>query len=338
MKETRNTSISQFFYTWQEDFLEYLEINEKGNHTFDGYQRIINFFIDYLVIKNPIKEIAELDHRVVNQFIKYREDEAVRLKDKSKGFEYKTKMLYKTVLKLFFDYIEDESNDKYSFNIKWKRLSFKKTTKEKTHISENNEKITLKYLDNLISRAERVTNWGNINTTQLKELKNLEFVYMLNFTFKLGIYMGLRVSEICSLRLKDVSKPYMTNTNKQLVDILIHGKGSKERLVPVVYSKIKKEHLFFKKIRKDDDILFHQITGAPLTRTSLYNYFNDVGKYSGTGERGCHILRHTFTYKMSEAGVDVADAQDMLGHSDPSTTRIYFKRNPTRMRNVATKI
>jgi site-specific recombinase XerD len=41
---------------------------------------------------------------------------------------------------------------------------------------------------------------------------------------------------------------------------------------------------------------------------------------------------------MSEAGVDVADAQDMLGHSDVSTTRIYFKRNPTRMRNVASKI
>lgn len=331
-------SIESFFYKWQDDFLEDLDINEKNDLTYASYERIINYFLDYITSKSTIDSIEQIDHRFINQFLKYRENEALRLKNKNNGFEYKTKMLYKTVLKLFFDFIEDESNDKYSFNIKWKRLSFKKTTKEKTHISENNEKKILKYLDNLVSKASRIQDWTKLNKTQKKEIKNLEYVYMLNFTFKLGIYMGLRVSEICSLRLKDISKPYMTNTNQQLVDILIQGKGSKERLVPIVYSRIKKEHLFFRKIRKPDDILFHQITGKNLTRNSLYNYFDEVGEFSGTGERGCHILRHTFTYKMSEAGVDVADAQDMLGHSDVSTTRIYFKRNPTRMRNVASKI
>ena len=331
-------SIEKFLYTWQDDFLEDLDINEKNNLTYACYERIINYFIEYATIKNQVNLIEQIDHRFINQFLKYREDEATRLKDKTKGFEYKTKMLYKTVLQLLFDFIEDESNDKYTFNIKWKRLNFKKTTKEKTHINENNEKKILKYLDNLIARASRIQDWSKLNKTQRKEIKNLEYVYMLNFTFKLGIYMGLRVSEICSLRLKDISKPYTTHTNQQLVDILIQGKGSKERLVPVIYSRIKKEHIFFRKIRKDDEILFHQITGKNLTRNSLYNYFDEVGELSGTNERGCHILRHTFTYKMSEAGVDVADAQDMLGHSDVSTTRIYFKRNPTRMRNVASKI
>ena len=177
-------SIEKFLYTWQDDFLEDLDINEKNNLTYACYERIINYFIEYATIKNQVNLIEQIDHRFINQFLKYREDEATRLKDKTKGFEYKTKMLYKTVLKLLFDFIEDESNDKYTFNIKWKRLNFKKTTKEKTHINENNEKKILKYLDNLIARASRIQDWSKLNKAQRKEIKNLEYVYMLNFTFK----------------------------------------------------------------------------------------------------------------------------------------------------------
>ncbi|MEA3315823.1 MAG: site-specific integrase [Campylobacterota bacterium] len=330
--------IEKFFYNWYDEFLEELDINEKNDLTYSNYDRIISYFIEYIISENTINTIEEIDHRLINRFIKYREERAKVLKNKDKGFEYKTKTLYKTVLKLYLDFIEDESDDKYNFNIKWKRLSFKKTTKEKTHINEDNENTILQYLSNLIVRATKVIDWKEINKIQRRELKNLEYVYMLNFTFKLGIYMGLRVSEICSLKLKDISKPYMTNSNQQLVDVLIQGKGSKERLLPVIYKRIKKEHIFFKKIRKGNDVLFHQINGKDLTRTSLYNYFKEVGRFSKTGEKGCHILRHTFTYKMSEAGIDIGDAQDMLGHSDVSTTRIYFKRNSTRMRNVASKI
>lgn len=330
--------IEKNLYRWYDNFLEELNITEKNDLTYLSYDRIISYFIEYVLSEKPINTIKEIDHRLINRFINYRENKAKVLKDKNKGFEYKTKILYKTVLKLYLDFIEDESDEKYSFNIKWKRLNFKKTTKEKTHINEDNENIILQYLSSLIIRANKVNNWDEINKIQRRELKNLEYVYMLNFTFKLGIYMGLRVSEICSLKLKDISKPYMTNSNQQLVDVLIHGKGSKERLIPVVYKRIKKEHIFFKRIRKVDDFIFHQINGKNLTRTSLYNYFREVGKFTKTGEKGCHILRHTFSYKMSEAGVDIGDAQDMLGHSDISTTRIYFKRNLNRMRNVASKL
>ena len=93
-------SIEKFLYTWQDDFLEDLDINEKNNLTYACYERIINYFIEYATIKNQVNLIEQIDHRFINQFLKYREDEATRLKDKTKGFEYKTKMLYKTVLKL----------------------------------------------------------------------------------------------------------------------------------------------------------------------------------------------------------------------------------------------
>ena len=98
-------SIEKFLYTWQDDFLEDLDINEKNNLTYASYERIINYFIEYATIKNQVNLIEQIDHRFINQFLKYREDKATRLKDKTKGFEYKTKMLYKTILKLFFDFL-----------------------------------------------------------------------------------------------------------------------------------------------------------------------------------------------------------------------------------------
>lgn len=329
-------TLSDFFFNWKNKFLEELDLNERSDLTYASYERVLNFFVDYITI-SKYKSLEEIDHKAISDFIKHREDNAKKLKNKN-SFEYKTKILYRTILKIFFSFIEDDSDDKYSFNIKWKRLQFKKNTKEKTHLEESIEEKVLKYLDNLIVRANRVSDWNKLNKTQKRELKNLEYVYMLNFTFKLGIYLGLRVSEICNLKLKNFSKPYKTSTNQQLIDIMIDGKGNKERRMPIVYSRIKKEHIFFKKIKRDSDSLFSQINGNALTRVSLYNYFKEVGVNSGTNLKGCHILRHTFTYKMSDSGIDVADAQDMLGHSDISTTRIYFKRNPNRMRRVATLI
>lgn len=332
------SDISEFFFKWQELFLDDLDLSEKDDLTYSKYESVTRFFIDYLAEKKPFNKIEEIDHRAIHKFIKYREDEAKRLKEENKGFQYSTKISYKTILKIFLDFIEDESNDFYTFAIKWKRLTFKKEIKEKKHIDNQNLQTILNYLDNLIKRSNRIKNFNNLNKNQVKEIKNLEYVYMLNFTYKLGIYLGLRATEICKLKLSDFSKPYKLNSNDIFMDVLIHGKGSKERVLPILYKNIKKEHQFFIKKRRKDDILFRQITGGNLTRNSLYNYFDEVGKMSGTNERGCHILRHTFTHKMTENDVDLADAQDMLGHSDASTTRIYFKRNPKRMRNVAIKI
>ena len=50
-------SIEKFLYTWQDDFLEDLDINEKNNLTYACYERIINYFIEYATIKNQVNLI-----------------------------------------------------------------------------------------------------------------------------------------------------------------------------------------------------------------------------------------------------------------------------------------
>jgi len=338
MYTIQKSGICDFFFKYQEDFLEDLDINEKNDLTYRKYESVTTFFIDYISIKKPFSRIEDIDHKALHQFIKFRENTTPRVNDRKKGFEYTTKISYKTILKIFFDFIEDESNYQYTFNIKWKRLTFKKDTKEKKHISAINIKMTLKYLEKLLERALRITNFDRLNHALKREIKSIEYVYMLNFTYKLGLYLGLRASEICALKIEDISKPYRTKSNQMLVDVLIQGKGSKQRTLPIVYKSIKREYVFFYKLRKKDEYIFRQISGSRLTRVSLYNYFTELGKFSGTNERGVHSLRHTASFRMSEQNIDIADAQDMLGHSDISTTRIYFKKNPNRLRNVALKM
>jgi len=331
------SNFSDFFYNWQEIFLENLENQEKDEKTYENYQRVTNFFIEYLIEKKTIQNTDELNHRVIQNFIKYQESIAVRKKD-GKKFTYWTKSNYKKVLKLFLDFIEDDSDDKYIFNIKWKRVEFKKNITIKKHINNKDQQTIITYLNNILTRTKKIKDFTKLNKKLSKEMKNKEYVYMLNLTFKIGLYAGLRASEICDLKLENFSKPYLSSTNTQLINIQVFGKGNKERIIPIVYSKVKNELLFYSKIRSKNEDIFRTIRGVKLTRTSLYNYFDEVSINSGTNQRGVHIIRHTFAQKMSDAGIDLADAQDMLGHSDPSITRIYFKRNQGRMENVATKI
>lgn len=330
--------ISEFFIHFQEDFLARQEEIGKTKLTSIKYQNITDSFISFIIVKKPLIKLNEIDHNTILEFFKYSESVAKKLKNKNNGFEYKTKLIYKAVIKVFFNYIEDFSDNKYTFNLKWKRVEFKRTTKEKKHISENNLNITLKYLDGLYSKIIGVRNFNKLDSKLLKEIKNEEYVYMINFTYKIGLYLGLRASEICSLKISDISKPYKIKTKEILVDVLVHGKGSKERTVPLLYKIIKKELAFFQKRRNNDELIFRQISGSVLTRVNLYNYFNEVGRFCGTHEKGVHSLRHSASYRMSEQNVDIADAQDMLGHSDIATTRIYFKKNPNRLRTVATKM
>jgi 6-pyruvoyl-tetrahydropterin synthase len=188
-------SIEKFLYTWQDDFLEDLDINEKNNLTYASYERIINYFIEYATIKNQVNLIEQIDHRFINQFLKYREDEATRLKDKTKGFEYKTKMLYKTVLKLLFDFIEDESNDKYTFNIKWKRLAF--DGKLPDEINWRKDKMGWPIPENYWFR-------GNLKEWFIKQINNSKLVKRYNISIEKDLNSNINITKL--IRYLNISK------------------------------------------------------------------------------------------------------------------------------------
>jgi integrase/recombinase XerD len=132
---------------------------------------------------------------------------------------------------------------------------------------------------------------------------------------------GLRVSELCNLRLTDI------HYNEEFV--VITGKGNKQRLVPVS-GKALKEIDIYKKDRdrlpviKDQNVLFLNRRGSHLTRAMIFTIIKDLASRAGIMKNiSPHTFRHSFATHMVEAGADLRAVQEMLGHESILTTEIY---------------
>ena len=134
---------------------------------------------------------------------------------------------------------------------------------------------------------------------------------------------GLRVSELVSLETTDI------DTTNCIVKI--SGKGNKEREVPIgeysiyylnEYLKVRKSLLKKKPCNK----LFLNNHGLGMTRQGFFKNLKQILKEKGLNQNiSPHTLRHSFATHLINRGADLRSIQEMLGHSDISTTRIYTK-------------
>ena len=134
---------------------------------------------------------------------------------------------------------------------------------------------------------------------------------------------GIRVSELVNLK----------QSNLMIDDglILVYGKGSKERLVPIgrsarqwieEYQKQSRVHLA--KTNKSQDVLFLNVRGTRLTRDMIRKLVEKYSSAAGIGKKiHPHTFRHSFATHLLEGGADLRAVQEMLGHADISTTQIY---------------
>jgi integrase/recombinase XerD len=132
---------------------------------------------------------------------------------------------------------------------------------------------------------------------------------------------GLRVSELIGLRLTDIH--YKEGY------IIVTGKGSKQRLVPMS-DKALKEIDFYKPERsrlpviKDANILFLNRRGSMLSRVMIFTIIKTLAARAGIRKNiSPHTFRHSFATHMIEAGADLRAVQEMLGHESILTTEIY---------------
>ena len=134
---------------------------------------------------------------------------------------------------------------------------------------------------------------------------------------------GLRVTELVDLKLKNL-----------MMDeglIRVFGKGGKERIVPFGKRALTFLKLYLKEIRpsnskkgKSQGILFLNHRGGKLTRMSIWNILHENTLRAGiTKKVSPHVLRHSFATHLLEGGADLRSVQEMLGHSDITTTQIY---------------
>jgi integrase/recombinase XerD len=146
---------------------------------------------------------------------------------------------------------------------------------------------------------------------------------------------GLRASELCDMKMRDL------NLSVGVVRIL--GKGMKERIVPVgAQARAAIERYLAecrpRLARTADERLFLSRTGKPLDRIALWMLVEKYGRKSGI-LRGVspHTLRHCFATHLLGGGADLRTVQELLGHSDISTTQIYTHVDADRLKAVHRK-
>lgn len=134
---------------------------------------------------------------------------------------------------------------------------------------------------------------------------------------------GIRVTELISLRLGHI-------LSKEEI-IRVFGKGSKERIVPIGKSALRwldrymtESRPFLQHNVRSQDVLFLNRRGTPMTRMSIWNIVQAYTRKAGIKkEVHPHTFRHSFATHLLEGGADLRAVQEMLGHSDISTTQIY---------------
>ena len=134
---------------------------------------------------------------------------------------------------------------------------------------------------------------------------------------------GLRVSELINITLNDLD---FTNSF-----VKIFGKGSKERIVPLGEFSIKYIKLYLNERskllnKKDSKYLFLSSRGDRMSRQGFFKILKKLLLEQGIDkEVSPHTLRHSFATHLINSGADLRSIQEMLGHSDISTTKIYTK-------------
>jgi integrase/recombinase XerD len=144
---------------------------------------------------------------------------------------------------------------------------------------------------------------------------------------------GLRASEAIGLDVGDV--------DLRRSFVRPHGKGSKERIVPLGSQAAAAVTRYLRSGRPDlvgerqESKLFVNFRGGALTRQGLYKIIQRHAKAAGLeGKMSPHTLRHTFATHLLSGGCDLRSVQEMLGHADVATTQLYTHLSRERIKEV----
>lgn len=269
-----------------DDFLNYC-IFEKGlsDKTRESYQNDLVVYSEFLK-DNGIDEVNHIKSSHIKDFLKERSNE-----------ETSTIAHNLTVIKNFHAYLLKENI------VRVNEAEFIERPKLKKALPKT---LSVEDVDKLLDI----------------ELKT-PFDYRNKAMLELMYGCGLRVSELVSLEINDID---MTNCLIRIV-----GKGNKEREVPIgeysiyylkEYLKVRESLLKKKSCSK----LFLNNHGNGMTRQGFFKNLKAILREKGLNESvSPHTLRHSFATHLINRGADLRSIQEMLGHADISTTKIYTR-------------
>lgn len=143
---------------------------------------------------------------------------------------------------------------------------------------------------------------------------------------------GLRISELCGLKI--------SNLFLEEGYIRVHGKGRKDRLVPIGEHAIMRLREWFTarqditaKPGEEDFVFISAKRGSRVSRISLFVYIKQYAEKAGIHKNiSPHTFRHSFATHLLEGGANLRAIQAMLGHEDISTTEIYMHIDRSHLR------
>ena len=171
-------------------------------------------------------------------------------------------------------------------------------------------------------------------------LKNTIFGIRDRAILELLYGTGIRVGELVNLNICNIDLYEKT--------IIVFGKGSKERILPLGNPSIRAiqeyltgRNLFEKKIfvnKNDLEALFLNRLGGRLTTRSIRRIIIKYMKMAGLNKKiSPHVLRHSFATHLLEGGADLRSVQELLGHKSLSTTQIYTHITKERLKTIYKK-
>lgn len=171
-----------------------------------------------------------------------------------------------------------------------------------------------------------------VSVKDIEEMLRSALTPLQSVMLELLYSCGLRVSELVNIKVND-----MDLSSKY---VRCFGKGSKERIIPMgepakqaVINYLKERELLIKKYDLDTKKLLILENGRFVTRQDVYNFIHAQGKLIHKNISP-HTLRHSFATHLLENGADLRIVQELLGHSDVSTTQLYTHISKKRLKDV----
>ena len=268
-----------------EDYILEMDIQSYSSNTLKTYNSILRNFYKFISTDDKIKN----DRGILRAFKKYLQH-LKRDKEVSQNYLY----LVTVVLKNFFQFSEIEV---------YEEIKAPKRTKSLPK-SLNEQEVY-----DLIHAKDDSYDPEKNNPQNISRLRNKLILTLLYST-------GLRVSELVKLKIKTID--YQERT------IRVRGKGEKDRIVIFDNATLKLIEEYLEKRGVENELLFVNQKNHMLTSRYIQLMIKEYAKEANINKKVTpHVLRHSFATHLLKNGVDIRAIQQLLGHSNLSTTQIY---------------
>lgn len=282
-----------------ENYIEYLNTVKKSSlNTVQSYRRDLTKMADFLK-SNGVTEVKDVNSTLLRSYVLYMEDEKKSSATVSRSI---------ASIRSFFIYLLEQGKVTGNPTDGLKPPKVEKKTPETLTVEEVNLLLDQPSGD---------------SPKEIRDKAMLELLYAT----------GLRVSELISLKVSDL--------NLQLSYIECHDR-TKSRIIPIENAAKHALSKYINDIRPnmcaDSDYLFTNVKGDMMSRQGFWKVLKSYAKKAGIEKDITpHMIRHSFATHMVINGADLASLQEMLGHSDISTTQIYLKGKSSKLKEVYDK-